>query len=342
MKRGCVYLMLFCLLSVSACWVYQTAYPDTRGTVLFRYDNQGPTQDTVERLNEIAPNTFFAWTHEQDATVKSEETGGSITVDALYGYGLMNGVDVLTGQMPFFARSRICALDQQTALRLFGSADIIGRPVTFNDMELTVVCVYQTEALPALFDTGDGMVLCPAAIKEKPFYFRGVDFKVPAGGSLAPDEQASQWLSDAMVQGSPTQTVLETEAAKYAFLTSLPTLAACLMAAVSLARARIPVSYRLGGLAVFAALLLTGVIPLAAPPAEWIPTRWSDADFYPNLLTTLFNGFTVRRMRGTPRPDLVRGGLSALSAGLAFASIPFYALFQSKVNLMLTRGDSPK
>ena len=339
MKRCILLLIVFAALYLAGQTLYHAAYPDPGGVILYRPAN-GPDVAEFARLYRTARGNVSAWAQERSVTVVNKGNGGSLTADALYLYGLPEDTEAVEGELPSFAYANLCALDEQTALRLFGSLDIIGQNVTVAGTELTVVCVFRPNRLAAWFDTGDGLILCPAAIKGDSLRFQAVDFRIPAGGDLPPAEQAAQWIQDAGISGLSSPAALETQSHAAAFIAYLPMPAACFILLLSLIRPRYPAVLRVSGIIVLSALLITGLIPVRMPPPEWLPSRWSDAGFYPNLFASFIKDLAAGLMAGTLRPDLPRKALTAAGMTLSLLSIPFFMLYQSHINRML-KEDAP-
>jgi len=86
------------------------------------------------------------------------------------------------------------------------------------------------------------------------------------------------------------------------------------------------------GVAGTAALTALGLWAAGLPrivldiPADFLPTRWSDLSFWPNLALNQVREQASRQMLGALRPDMIRDHLAGLSANLSLLAVPMLFL----------------
>jgi len=356
---------LFCMVGSQS--AMRAALPDVSNQVACRFDGgeASPSFSMVEMLRArmgdsaadgLAEGQVAAWVQISGTQAACDETSGSVAVDALWIDGPARFIwdwRALAGSLPDFGSARVCALDTGTALRLFGSTDVIGQTVEVGGVRLTVACVFELPRGLAVLgaDTGSGLALCPAQALENPPTIQGLDFAVVSFDAQPADEWASAWLSAADISSPALTDVRAEQETMLKLAMQIPPIALALLllcplitAAVGLLRAtarrcaahwgdRLAPASRgwrtLGvGLVGTALLLALSALALTLPrihvtvPPSYLPTRWSDLSFWPTLITQHGQESAQRLMFGALRPDMVRNHWIALSAGLSLAAAP--------------------
>jgi len=349
----------------------RAALPGAENRVACRFGAGGKSPDfsVVETLRARmgdsaadgrAQGEVTAWAQASGVEAACKETGGSVSVEALWIDGpsrLIWDWRAAGGSLPDFGSARVCALDAGTALRLFGSLDVAGQRVEVGGARLTVACVFELPQGLTVWgaDPGAGLVLCPVQALDDPPAVNALDFSVVSRDGQSAGEWASAWLSAAGID-SPASTDARAEQSQMlALATQAPSAALALLiacpliaAAAALVRAAAkgctaqwadrlaPVSrgWRTLGAGLAGAALLLALAALAAAlpriaihvPPSYLPTRWSDLSFWPELAAGFGEQSARRAMLPALRPDMVRDHWIALSAGLSLAAAPLFWL----------------
>jgi len=365
--HGALWLTVALFCAVGGQSALRAALPDASNQVACRFEGgeAAPGFSVVNTLrvrmgdsaaDGLAQAQVAAWAQVSGVQAMVVETGGSVLADALWIDGparLIWDWRAMAGSLPDFGSARICALDTGTALRLFGSTDVIGQMVEVGGERLTVACVFELpQGLGVLgADTGSGLVLCPAQALANPPPIHGLDFSVLSFDAQPIDEWVSFWLSAAGISSpaysdvrSQQETMLVLAAQVPSIMLALLILCPLMVAAVGLIRATAkrcaaqwgdrlaPASQgwrTLGaGLAGVSLLLALAALALFLPrihihvPPSYLPTRWSNVNFWPTLITQHGQESARRLMFGALRPDMVRNHWITLSAGLSLAAAP--------------------
>lgn len=307
-----------------------------------------------DAIDEEPSGEVTGWAQTLSETVTAKQTSGTAQVDALWIDGdasrLWN-LPVVRGQLPYFERGGGCVLDEKTALSLYGSLEIIGESVWVGETELTVQGIVSLpKGLPGVIaDPGRGLVLCDFFDAPADVRLSALAFTVYQSGSLTPLERAKSWMSTASMSTRGDMASDLDQRALFTFLLSLPayllmalTLLPLLTAlsregmetyralkalksdpyaekASSVRRALrfAGVAALIGG-ACAAVLLLSPGLP--SIPASYLPTRWSDFAFYPDLFRQNMKDAAGKAFTVALRPDILYDALTRFCMWLPVAS----------------------
>ena len=372
--RGVLWLMLGSLLWVGACGVLayrNTLYNSRR--VSYRDGAAALTADDLRELRKVIGENGggevagFAQSLSQRLTVK--DTSGSATVDILFVDGnapLVWNLPALTGALPMALDAEGCAMDRETALSLFGSVQVVGRSVWLSDRELIVRGVFTLPSgLSALaVDPGRGLAICPIAAAPEGTTMTALEFTVAGEGSADGKAQAADWMRQASLSVSGTFDDHKDQRVMLSELLTLPSYALFLLLCLELYRAAGGLFRRAlhahrefaenhvtpnhvffalwscaGLTLLFLLTMLFAVVvyllpPIRSIPPSYLPTRWSDFDFWPTLISDALEAKARQALSVLLHPDMVFGRLTDWSAWLPFAAV---AMFWHSRNL-LSRG----
>lgn len=364
---GAAWLTAALLCLVGGQSARHAALPDAQHRVACRFSvgEKSPAFSAVDTLRARmddsagdgqAAGEVAAWAQSSGVNAVCKETGGSVSVEALWIDGpsrLLWDWRGVGGSLPDFGSAWVCALDVSTALRLFGSTDVIGQKVEVDGVSLTVACVFELPQGWAVLgaDTGKGLALCPARALDNPPSVSALDFAVVSYDGQSADTWASAWLSAAGM-GSPAYTDVRAEQSQLLALAAqappitLALLIVCPLSAAALALVRAaakgcsaqwadrlaPASqgWRILGVGLAGTALLLALATLAVllprivlyVPPSYLPTRWSDLSFWPTLIAKQGEQSAQRLLLPALRPDMVRDHWIALSAGLSLSASP--------------------
>lgn len=227
--------------------------------------------ERMAKLEEGAdtPLPFALWTQLENKRVTAAFGGRSATVAVLWVRGdsrlaLPVAATVAPGD------EEGCLLDSATALKLFGGTDIAGSAVEYDGRTYTVRGVADIPA-PTL-------VLQLPETGELP-----LENITARGETAAEDLPLRHGLEPELTIRYQTFTRLA------AALSALPVATAALLFLVFLWRAKrrnrdYPVRHAALFLALCAAATLLALAALSVIPSEYVPTRWSDFAFWPEML----------------------------------------------------------
>lgn len=109
-------------------------------------DNSSLTADTVSNMHNLEKNediklSFTSWKQIDNVTVENTYLNKNSTVDVIKVCG--DSSLVINGPILFLDNKEGCLLDKETAYDLFGSTEVIGQVINYEDRELTVVGIHE-------------------------------------------------------------------------------------------------------------------------------------------------------------------------------------------------------
>ena len=281
--------------------------------------------------------TVTGWAQALSVMVEFKLNAASALVDAVYIDGdaaLAYRPRMVSGDLPAQGDHIGCALDEATALTLFGSTDVVGKEVLINGKAMEVRGVF---VLEDRFGPGRGLALCPAALADDSLKPDALELILWLDGGGTPLEQAKTLLAEAGIGGSGTFNDHADERRIMEMLSALPSVLFQLMfltelfwAMRKLAVKRVPRRATWLPGALFWALLIAAIILLPGvpgPPPSMMPSRWSDFAFWPGLLTSWRESAAQLMLTGCPRPRLIELSLfaGALVSAMLSALFILYA-----------------
>ncbi len=347
------------------CWCCAVSALATRDSLWntkrlsYRQPSASTTAENIVTLrHEIAEadgGSVAAWGQAVSQTVSSTEMNGSAAVDVLWIEGdasLVWNLPVLRGSLPGQGDAEGCALDEATALKLFGSLDAVGRAVTVGSAELVVRGVFApVTGVSALgVDPGRGLALCAAASAPEGFALTAMEFLVKSEEAKPAAEQVQAWMRSAGLSTNGTLDDHQDQRTLLTVLTSLPAYLLALFALLELLsgalalsgdgaaawkalrldrlaparrKGRLALTWAAGFLLVAGAAWLTfSLVPqLRSVPPSYLPTQWSDFAFWPDRITADLQADAQHAMTVALRPDMVFDRLRDWCVGLLLAAI---------------------
>ena len=291
------------------------------------------------------------WGQSLKETIQNETTLKQSEIDVVWALGdasLLWHLPYVQGQMPGAQDLTGCAVDIQTALLLFGSTDIVGKSVKIGEHSLEIRGVFQLpKGLSGLgANPGRGLGICPAALTPEKVTLTALDFSLFAEDGMSPTEQAKALMrmnalsvdgvfSEAAEVRSLLRFAAQNPGNLLIFLSALELalflffgLRFCLRSHSEVRTEtikRYAKSLALGGgvcLCMAAALLwLTKEQPGGGIPTAFLPTRWSDFEFWPELFQSLMEKNADARLTPMLRPDLAMDSLRNMTLGGSAASV---------------------
>ncbi|MDR1600678.1 MAG: ABC transporter permease [Oscillospiraceae bacterium] len=316
---------------------------------------EGPrwSAEQVRAARRETTGSVAGWGQLLARTIKSVETKGSSAVDLLFVEGdasLVIDAPMLSGRMP--SGGSDIALDEPTALAMFGSTDILGREITLDGRSLAVSGIFRMPGgLAALgVDPGRSLAVCGGDIVDAEKAFQSLEFQLPEDSAAPPVEAAKSVMRAAGLPVAGTFDDHEDARGLSGFLLSLPALllAACALVEIfdsaiqsfgtarrrfaairddRLAETRLYANIFIGMACVASALAISAVIVVwllpAIPrvPASYLPTRWSDFRFWSDRTRAALEDFALGALSVRARPDMMWDALGVWCAVFTAASI---------------------
>ena len=308
------------------------------------------------------------WGQSLSEEIRAGATSDSTRVDVIWVDGsapLIWSLPLKNGQFPGKTDAIGCAMDEKTALKLFGTLDIIGKEVSIAGEQMAIRGVFTLpEGVNALSsDPGRGLAFCPAALANDSIHMTAMEFIARPGSGITAKEQAEEWLNAAAMSAGgsldghrDTQDLMTLFTSLPGFLLMAMALAEVYLAFLTLTKA---IWHKWAALksdrsvhgrqllriaamwcALTLLLLVIGAIIIRLPdfstsiPASFLPTRWSDFGFWPKKVEQLLQDQVHARLFPALRPDLMEGGLIKAGILLSLASVLFIGL----ARLALKRG----
>ncbi len=354
--RGLAWLALGVTLWCGACAALATRDAWYMDRASYR---GGVSADSLPELQSVARENggnVAAWGQSLSQSVSVEETNGSATVDTIWVDGdaaLVWNLPVAFGNLPGLSDTVGCALDEGTALTLFGTLDIIGREVTFAGKALTVRGVFRMPSGAPAFgvDPGRGLAFAPYAAAPDSASLEALEFLAAPKDGKTSAERATEWMQTA---GMSTGGGLDDHAEQRNLLSifvSMPAMLLGLMAVWELGRAafgvvksaclaalgvrRDPVKPTseaarpfFGGLCGAALLIgcaaaaLSLMPGLRTIPPSYLPTQWSDFSFWSDMISGAGTDAASAALSVALRPDMLFDSLAGRCGWLAVLSLP--------------------
>ncbi len=296
------------------------------------------------------------WGQSLSEQIMAYATSDTTSVDVIWLDGsaqLIWDLPLKSGQYPGKTDTIGCDIDEETALKLFGTLDIIGKEVEISGERMTVRGVFSlpegVSSIPS--DPGRGLAFCPAALANEDVHMTALEFIARPGPGKTAKEQAENWMqSAAMSTGGSMDDHQDTHQLLTLF-TSLPgyllmilSLAELYLAFIALTKAawlklsdlksdrtssRRQYARTLAFWCVPAlVLLIIGAFIARLPafgnaiPASFLPTRWSDFSFWPGKAEELIQLMVNERLSPALRPYLAEHGMITAGIILSLVSLP--------------------
>lgn len=293
-------------------------------SVSMRYSGPGLPLDTLEEISRSQERqeegtAFSACAQFDDQKLSAADRQASASVLTFYGeIGRICTLSCIQGELPSASDLSGCALDADTAYQLWGSSEVVGETLRWEEREYTVRAVFSAPA---------GMVLIPAkSVPERTLFVLSLDARSGVDAASMAEEFCTRYglaSPDAVLTRSWTAPV-----GRFFVLLPLLTLGGVILWQILReiwAVREMPVLFGLAVLGMLA--ILWGAVRISGVqlvlPQNLIPTRWSDFSFWSRTLENGLEGirasFSARRIL----PDRVLAELfsqlsvcSALSTGI--------------------------
>ncbi len=357
--RGTLWLALGMVLwccSVSALTTREGLWNSRR--ISYRQQSGGASRENMvslrREMNEAGGGRVAAWAQSPSQSIFASDMDGNVSVDVLWIDGdasLVWNLPVVRGALPGLGDDEGCAIDEKTALSLFGSLEVVGRTVTVAGNDLFVRGVFVPVVGLASYgvDPGRGLALCAAAGQES-LTLSAMEFLVNTEGAKSPTEQAKEWMRTASISTSGEMDDHVDQRSLLSILTTVPAYLLALLALVELwwvvrvlsgqgfevwrnlrlDRLTLPKRYRrlafvwISGLLLLAGLAVLVIFLVPSPrsiPAAYLPTRWSDFSFWSDLIKGNWQADAQNAMSVALRPDMVWDRLADWCVALTVAAI---------------------
>lgn len=228
-------------------------------------------QNLLESSNAEAFSSAAAWKEDGEMELETEQSGRSTRVMV---YGVRGQVQAVFGNTLLAGRyftegeETVCLLDERAAKELFGSDDVTGREA---------VLMGETRKVTGILQGDRGICVIPAGEDEA---FRGITVRKQrteqsSANALTAISSYAQGETERIVDGQFCYILALLRTA--GILTALTIIPAVLLIKVK--------EKRLAGAAVLAAgLLILAVFAFEIPlGSDYLPTYWSDFDFFGDL-----------------------------------------------------------
>ncbi len=342
--RGTLWLALGMVLwccSVSALITREGLWNDRR--ISYRLQSGGASLDNMvslrREMNEMNGGEVAAWAQSISQSISASDMDGSAMVDVLWIDGdasLVWNLPAVRGTLPGYGDDEGCAIDEGTALSLYGSLEAVGRTIAVAGNDLMIRGVFTPVGGLTAYgvDPGRGLALCAAASGPENLSLSAMEFLVKVDAAKNATDQVKEWMRAASISTSGD---MDDHMDQRNLLTILVTIPAYLLAFFALVELWSAVrvlsgwglviwrSMRLDRLTpvkryrhlavawIMGLLLLAGFAMLTvflAPsirsiPAAYLPTRWSDFSFWSDLIKGNWQADAQHAMSVALRPDMV-------------------------------------
>lgn len=358
--RGVVWLMLGIFLWCGAAGALATREGLWQGErVSFRSTGEGFSASDMDALRDVmAENNggdVVGWAQALSSSISAEETSGSDSVDVLWVDGnasLLWNLRCVNGDLPALGDDEGCAIDQETALTIFGSLQVIGKTVSVGGQELIVRGIYEKpKGLTTLgVDPGRGIAICSYAAAPEDVTLSSLEFRVLGDGSKVDTDQAQDWMRSASLSTSGTFDDHREERIMLQILITCPAYLLFLFffieifgAAKRIAQSALSIRQTLRDSHVapasqtvlvclsfgIALALLLGVgyavtlfvPPMRSIPPSYLPTKWSDFSFWSTLIESGLQDKAKQALTVSLRPDMIWRNITNWCVWLSVLSI---------------------
>lgn len=259
--------------------------------VSVRIQGADVSRESLERAygesTESAPRYISAWSRSADKiTLTNENIGTSVAVSKISVYGSMMDVfpmKVLSGALPVSIDESGCVIDDETALHLFRNIDVVGARIPYGEKSYLVRGVITSLEPVILIREAD------ALYDNLELHYEDIE----SGGVYAKDFiYRYGWAQEYVIVENG---FLASVAAGLGFLPAWIAMIGTFGALIWEAKKHRYIPLQLGVLFVLAAILpvlLDRLFGLAFYwPDRFLPTRWSDFQFWPRLSDELHSYF---------------------------------------------------
>ncbi|MCL1963508.1 MAG: ABC transporter permease, partial [Firmicutes bacterium] len=344
-----------------------------KGRVSYRNPGAATTAEGVQKLRKEMKKEdgglVAGWGQQLSQFVSAPETNGSNAVDVLWTEGdaaLVWDVRMLQGNLPRQGDANGCALDAHTALKLFGSCDIVGRSVKIADQWMEIRGVFALpEGLSVMgADPGRGLAFAPAVLAPGGVAMTAIEFILYIGQE-SPVSQVSGWMRAAGISTGGDFDTHADERGLLSLLMDVPAymLGLCILLELYAGGAQIGKKclkrqrllrenrltparawlrlfsvYGAGAICLlgFAALVAALMPSIRSIPPSYLPTRWSDLSFWPGLAEKGLQSWAQTALTVSLRPDMVFRTLTAWAVGLLPASV--FCLWRGRSLMLRNKG----
>lgn len=367
------------LIAGVVCWCGACSALSTReglwnkSRISYRNPGAVTTAEGVQKLRkEIEAEDgglVTGWGQQLSQSVSASDTNGSASVDILWVDGdaaLAWDVRMLKGHLPRTGDARGCAVDERTALKLFGSLDIVGRSVTVAGQALEIRGVFALpEGLSALgADPGRGLAFAPAALAPASVALTTLEF-ILYTGQEDPTSQITTWMHQAGVSTGGEFDTHTDERALMGLLADVPAYVLGVYILLELytggkqlwkgfakrqralgedrltparkwARLFSVVGLGLACLVGLTALIAALLPPIRSVPPSYLPTQWSDFSFWSNLIKNGLQDHAKAALAVSLRPDMIWRALSNWVVCLLASSV--FCLWHGRSWMLRQKG----
>ena len=152
---GLVIITIMCfILSIN----YTLNLKKEKHTINIYFDDENMSLSNIKSIREEEekkenPVIFTAWKQESKQSIENEELNRSIEVTSI----LVNGDSslIVNGTILFEDDKEGCLIDKDTAYKLFGDTNIIGKKIKYKDRELIVRGIHKGTSSTILMQTLD-------------------------------------------------------------------------------------------------------------------------------------------------------------------------------------------
>lgn len=229
------------------------------------------------------------WGQKSAVIVTAADYSASAEVDAVYIDGnasLAINANFIEGQSPAAGDNTGCAIDEKTAMNVFGSTNIIGCAIKIDEVYMEVRGVFSSNG-------ERGLALCPASLLGDETKMHALAFLLFPGGARTESEQAETL----MLYGGLSDSKSNDHDFEYELINWCKGLASNICQIIFLSALLYMLRHVLSNFvfpfpagsvcAVYRIILAAlgfRLLYASPPPTSMLPTRWSDFAFWPELL----------------------------------------------------------
>ncbi len=343
LKRNFPLLLLgFLFLAFSVLCMYYLQYTQNNlGTVSVRYDKASISPKQIEHIksrmkkdHKTGLQGITLWNRMNKETIANKITELPVNVNVIEVYGDMSRIlpmNFLSGNYVYEDDKKGCVLDAETSFKLFGTTNAVNNTVIWKDKKYTV------RGVAAAKDT---MMLVQSVDRNSHYTNAEAYYPAKCAWKIA-DNQGKQFSDllhdnglpqpDAVIDGVLNLWILH-------IICKLPLWIVTFYGAILLVKCTYKMRYTrilfvlsgIGTLLILSVMLhVTGFsIHL---PSQFIPTKWSDFNFYIDKYHQLKNNIQNNN-NITPMPlDILRDSIRAKCCLLSAANILILILFYLQI-----------